>query len=424
MITMKKIGFLIIFLFVFVACSNEKTIDLSNNSLGENVKNNLTEFNATNQSENILPENQTQGSELIEFEIEKNESISEEENSKPELELKNEIVLNYTEGDKIILNPKITDPDGDTISIIYYEPFNLNGEWDTKLGDAGNHTVVFTITDGRSYQNVSIDLSIAKKNRAPILKEIEDIVVNEGQKITIEIDVKDEENDSLNISYRGFIKEKSYQTTFFDSGIYNQTVIVEDGFNIVETSFKITIIDVNQPPKFTGVSKYNVKENDTIDLNLNFEDLDNDDVEFILPEELKGNSFKAKIGDVGTKRYEIELDDGNHVVKEELTFVVEDVNFAPTLLKVNSKAYDSDLELNFKEGENATLEIIYEDLDNDKVTITYDGFFKSNSKNIDYESQGEYVQKIVLSDGKISKSYEFKVKIEDVNRLPVFLGFD
>lgn len=411
---MKKAFIFILSLLLLASCAQESVLDLS--SYGDSSDGlDVTDLNDTLDLVN--------NSALSEVEDETNNSSELKDNSNPKADV-DKRVLTYVEGDKIVLNPKVSDPDGDDVDVTFYPPFDENGEWVTKLGDAGEHDVYFTISDGFNVNNVTLTIMLQKRNRAPVLNEIEDIEVDEGDLIEIDVEVNDPENDPLTIEYDGFMSSKSYQTTYLDAGDYTQKVIVSDGENTVETSFDVIINDVNQPPVFTGKATYNVLEGDSVDLNISFEDIDNDDVSYELPEELSNEVFEAKIGELGKKEFTLKFTDGNFEEEKTLIFNIGDVNFPPVLKSVNGIEYSDDLKLVFEEGKNASLELVSEDLDGDKITYSFKGFFKSNSKEINFDDAGEYVQEVVLSDGENSVTYDFDVVIEDVNRPPVFVGFD
>src|SRR3989338_8151177 len=59
------------------------------------------------------------------------------------------MTITGTEGDLIRLSLKAVDPDGDKLTYVYSEPFNDNGLWQTKDGDAGRYLSTITVTDGK-----------------------------------------------------------------------------------------------------------------------------------------------------------------------------------------------------------------------------------------------------------------------------------
>ena len=67
--------------------------------------------------------------------------------------------ISVNETDIIILNPVISDPDNDPLTVTYTAPFNSSGIWATKIGDAGSgvgegtkyYYSTFSVYDGMSY---------------------------------------------------------------------------------------------------------------------------------------------------------------------------------------------------------------------------------------------------------------------------------
>lgn len=75
--------------------------------------------------------------------------------------------LSVYEGEKIVLAPKVTDADGDTISIIYTAPFNSKGEWQTDYDDAGVRQMTITANDGKEASSWKVKITVKDKNRSP-----------------------------------------------------------------------------------------------------------------------------------------------------------------------------------------------------------------------------------------------------------------
>lgn len=154
------------------------------------------------------------------------------------------------ETDVITLNPKVSDPDGNKVSLTFSEPFDNKGVWKTKIGDAGTYKVSIVASDGKSTNKKEITVVIGKKNTAPVLKNINDITVSEGDTITIPIEATDREGDKLDITVKGWMNTQAYTTTYDDAGEYSVTVIVSDGKLTAEQTFKVTVLDKNRPPVF------------------------------------------------------------------------------------------------------------------------------------------------------------------------------
>jgi hypothetical protein len=154
------------------------------------------------------------------------------------------------ETDVITLNPQVSDPDGNKITLTYSEPFDNKGVWKTKIGDAGTYKVSIVASDGKSTNKKEVTVVIAQKNTAPVLKTINDIIVSEGATVTIPIDATDREGDKLEVTVKGWMNSATYATTYVDAGEYSVTVVVSDGEYTTDQTFKVTVLDSNRAPVF------------------------------------------------------------------------------------------------------------------------------------------------------------------------------
>jgi hypothetical protein len=154
------------------------------------------------------------------------------------------------ETDVITLNPQVSDPDGNKVSLTFSEPFDNKGVWKTKIGDAGTYKISIVASDGKSTNKKEISVVITKKNTPPVLKTINDITVSEGDTITLPIDATDREGDKLEVTVKGWMNSPTYTTTYDDAGTYSVTVVVSDGQFSTEQTFKVTVLDSNRAPVF------------------------------------------------------------------------------------------------------------------------------------------------------------------------------
>jgi len=101
-------------------------------------------------------------------------------------------------------------------------------------------------------QNKWVNLGDAcERNEPPKIRmgTLRDIIVNEGEKITITTECIDE--DPVNTTYSGWTTTKETITGFADAGTFRETITCTDSFGEkVEGTFKIIIIDNNRNPLF------------------------------------------------------------------------------------------------------------------------------------------------------------------------------
>ncbi len=94
--------------------------------------------------------------------------VVEHKNKAPSISLDD---VRVEEMEKIVLSPTISDPEGDSYTVIFSEPFDAQGTWQTDYESAGTYTVTVTATDSNGASNsVVVQVLVANKNRAPVFK--------------------------------------------------------------------------------------------------------------------------------------------------------------------------------------------------------------------------------------------------------------
>lgn len=170
-------------------------------------------------------------------------------NRGPKIEPISDIVIK--EGDKITIEPRATDPDGDEINFVYSKPVMPNGIWQTKDGDAGKYRVTVTATDGEIEDTTSFYVVVESLNKAPVIEvPLETIRVQEGDTMNIKATVTDPENDELTISYSGWMESDTYVTDYDDQGTHQVKITATDGINTVSKTIVVIVDDVNRAPVF------------------------------------------------------------------------------------------------------------------------------------------------------------------------------
>lgn len=175
--------------------------------------------------------------------------------------IKTDTTINGVETEKITLDVETTDPDGDKVTVRFSEPFDKTGAWKPTYGDSGEYEIEVTATDGNLETKKIVELYVEKKNRAPVLKELKDVAVFEGEKISIPVSAFDPDGDDVVISFKGFMDSKEYVTTYDDAypngceekgctAKYAVTVTVSDGVLSASQDIIVEVTDKNRPPKF------------------------------------------------------------------------------------------------------------------------------------------------------------------------------
>lgn len=189
--------------------------------------------------------------------ISSNETAAETETvkeEKTELSVTEIPTLKVTEGDLVSFpNLKTSDPDGDKIAYTFSKPLNEKGEWQTKVGDAGEKTVTITASDGTNQVKQDVRVIIESLVKAPVLETINDITVEEGKTLKLEPKAVDPQSKPVTITYSGFMTSSTKELDYDSAGSYIVKVTASNGEKETSQDVKITVTDVNRAPTFERV---------------------------------------------------------------------------------------------------------------------------------------------------------------------------
>ncbi|MFC1801714.1 PKD domain-containing protein [Nanoarchaeota archaeon] len=199
-----------------------------------------------------------------------------------------------TEEEEMQFFLKVEDPDEDKMSYFW----QLDGEnvsqgktkyaYEADYASAGSHELQFRVTDGENDVTKTWTIDVENVNRAPVLEEIGDIEINEGELLTIELPDKDIDGDYLIYEIDEPIGEdKEWQTGYDDAGEYEIDILISDGELTDEGEVKIIVNDVDRAPDFEAINDLFIVESDRLRVELFAEDPDGDDIFFLakdLPE--------------------------------------------------------------------------------------------------------------------------------------------
>ncbi len=235
--------------------------------------------------------------------------------------------INVYEGDTVKINLKSRDPDGDTVKYRFASPLNANGEWKTEPGDAGKYIVQINATDGELVTTKYVEINVI--NRPPVLRKIKDIVVKEGETISFKPDVIDPENQTLFVTYSGWMTQAEYTTTYDDAGVYTVTVTASDGNSKVSQDVKVTVIDVNRPPVLEPMDNITVEEGETIVLRPVVSDPENQTVTLKYSGWMDSDTYTTDYEDEGNYKVTITASDGNATSSIDVYITVLNKNRPP-----------------------------------------------------------------------------------------------
>jgi len=279
---------------------------------------------------------------IIEEEAEEREEIAEDAT-----------VIIIEETELISLIPKAEDPDKDILDFTYTSPLDDSGEWQTTYGDEGEYTVTVTASDGSLTASQEVLIIVNRKEEAPVFENFSPeetaIKIDETDVMGFEVDVSDMNEDVLTYSWKldgieiGTDASLEYQTTYEDSGSHTVKVSVSDGIFDTEKIWSVTVINVNRKPLLTEVDDIDVRETDSVIIELEAIDKDRDELSFEIDDERfiqDGNLFtwETTYDDAGEHLVTVSVSDGVDTTSQEITITVENINRAPVILDIIRKS--------------------------------------------------------------------------------------
>ncbi|MEK6934903.1 MAG: MopE-related protein [Nanoarchaeota archaeon] len=353
--------------------------------------------------------------------------------------------------DEINFKFKVTDDKANVLTCGFYTNAKtgvfelLEGEFQVNNGTE-KLVNVFNIPDGSFEWNVKCDdgtnKAFAIKNRkfsvdepdAPVIQNINNITVNENEKVVITVVASDADNDNLiySINSAKFTQSNNvftWMTNFNDQGVYDFVVSVTDGILTSTKNVHVTVNNVNRNPVFNGVigdQAFEEDSNKNIDLSLYFSDPDND--KFSYSFELGDNvdvKFNNDVATIisdpnfnGQTQLRIVGSDGKVSIKSNIfNLFISPVNDAPVLNQI--------LNIFADEGDLVKINATASDVDGDTLLFLYEFPFDVNGEwQTDFDDARTYDVEVRVTDGFLFDNQMIKVFVEDVNIPPVLDHID
>ncbi len=169
--------------------------------------------------------------------------------------------LEVEEGELVVVKPVIKDPDNDPYTVTYTPPFNQEGEWQTKIGDYGSYNASVIVTDGENTVRKDFAVVVRKVNTPPVLEVGEDVSVEEGDLVKLDVKASDRESGNVTVTISGFMNSEEYLTTYEDAypegcsykgcvARYEVVITASDGELNTSKTIYVYVKDKNRPPVF------------------------------------------------------------------------------------------------------------------------------------------------------------------------------
>ncbi|MBR9677439.1 hypothetical protein GOV04_04820 [Candidatus Woesearchaeota archaeon] len=196
--------------------------------------------------------------------------------------------------------------------------------------------------------------------------------------------------------------------------VENQTLEQTEELEPVE----LTEVEISQ---LASVATLQINETGTLKIVPEAFDPDGDPLLYIYSEPLDASGqWRTINGDAGEYNITITVSDGELTNTKLITLIVSEVNFEPII--VTSLPSETDLQM----AETQTLDfgVSAEDPDGDEVSVQW--YLDDELKVIgevffyetDYQSAGEHIIKVEISDGELTAQNSWSVIVEQTNRAP------
>ncbi|NQV91645.1 hypothetical protein HQ489_04170, partial [Candidatus Woesearchaeota archaeon] len=247
--------------------------------------------------------------------------------------------------------------------------------------------------------------------------------VEETDFVKINVNAIDPDQDRITYTFSEPLDEKGeWQTDFGDAGEYLVNITASDGQGSSVEQVKVIVDSKNRAP-FIKDKVITVHENEVVDLKKVVQDYENDPLDFFFPGPFdKEGLWKPSYSDAGTYVFTFTINDGEYEVPARVEVIVKQQNQPPEIHAI----FSQEKTINVKEGSVFKFFVTARDGDGDDIKITWklDGKLISqktkDSYEFDFESAGEQILELTLGDSQDSINQEWKIVVENTNRMPEF----
>ena len=229
--------------------------------------------------------------------------------------------------------------------------------WQPGFTQAGIYPgVLFSVSDGTQSDEVRITITVRDVNRPPVFSAIPAKSIAENQTLTFAVSAQDPDGAVLTYSasdlpdgaaFSSETRTFTWKPTFAQSGDYQVTFEVSDGFYSVTTTAAIAVTNANRAPELAAIGNKSVFPGTELRFTARGTDPDGQPLSFSANTLPAGAQFDAasgefswtptptQIGQFGPIR--IQVSDGSLTDFEDISISVSTVNTAPQLIGLTDK---------------------------------------------------------------------------------------
>jgi hypothetical protein len=323
----------------------------------------------------------------------------------------------------------------------------------TDYDSAGDHELVVTVTDPGTVSPPTIFtwyVTVLNVNRGPEVTDSSpdsytEVNESDGGSVTFSVVANDPDGDDLTyiwqVDYievdRGDSAAYVFTYDHSSSGNHYIQVAVTDGVETEYVQWTLSVQDVNRPPTIISRDpgeRVTVEETDYGYLTLSVQVYDPDGDYVTYEWEMDGDTlygarsdtytFSYSHGSAGTYVIRVTASDGEDQVEAAWLVTVADVNMPPTISSAypyyNPTYYET-------EQGSVTLSVTAYDEEDDDLTYNWtvddvpmaSGPEAAFNFTFDFDSAGDHMVNVTVSDGHNETAWTWTVTIRDVNRPPV-----
>ncbi len=350
------------------------------------------------------------------------------------------------EGDTQYIPISATDSDGDSLSYSFSSMpagavFNSDNNvfaWATSYTQAGSYPITVTVSDGELSDSESFTITVSNTNRAPLLDSIGSKTVAENSALVFTVNGSDLDGDDVSYGasnlptgavFNSQSREFSWNPTYDQAGSYNVTFTASDGNLTTSEHVVISVSGVNRAPALASVGAKEVAEGSTLTFTVSGSDVDGDDLSYSANNLPDGATFNIQTHEfewnptyeqAGSYTATFTVSDGSLTNSEQIVISVSDVNRAPVLDSIETKAVAEGAILSFTvSGSDPDGDSLSYSAENLPDGATFNDQTNEFVWNPTYEQAGSYTVTFTASDSVLSASAPVTITVSGVNRAPV-----
>ena len=268
----------------------------------------------------------------------------------------------------------------------FSNPFDANGSWTPGYEDAGEYIIDVRITDGQYSDSRQVKVIVFETDRSPIISAVPLQEINEKEKLSIQIEAFDPDGDKVTLSAISLPESATFENDILEwqpeyyhadknlfvkilnyfgidlikgKGKFNAVINAKGKDLESQEIIFINVIHVNRAPTIQEIPDITVKEGETITFEPIGEDPDNDKLKYFYDGFVTRKKYTTTYEDAGEYEVTVTASDGLLSDSTTLKVIVENINRAPVMQKINSQQV--------KENNTIEFQLFAEDADGDEL---------------------------------------------------------